>query len=221
MLAQVKVLRYITETANVYRFEELPEEVQEKLVEKSQNKEDAFFWDFFEDEIRLSWEAIADLMGCNLDYSYSLCSYSYTKLAGREYEDFWELSGVRAMAYIWNNWIEPNLQGKYLGHKKNTSEFTPIYSKLTRLFNCPFTGCIWDGVLITAWTLFKFDLQHGHKKLTVADFKEMLEQEMTSQVMQEAEYRTSKEYHRERLASGDEWYFADGSAADVQSIDAA
>lgn len=222
-MAYVKVWKQVVEKHEVMRFEELSEDVQEKLIEKKQEKNtnDTFFWDFFDAEIKESWEAIADLLSAKLDYSYDTCSYSYTKL--KRYDDGeYELQDSRAMAYIWNNWIEPALKGKYIGDltKNNPHKFTPYYSKITKHLDCCFTGICYDNALVDAWEEWKSEFRrlYGWSHMDVEDFVKILQDKMTDYVIKEAEYRESKEYAKEELEDEDVWYFENGEIADVENI---
>ena len=58
-MAYVKVLREVTEKQQVFEFKELSPEVQEKKIEEYRKDNEDWFWDFFEWEIKDSWEAIA------------------------------------------------------------------------------------------------------------------------------------------------------------------
>ena len=131
-----------------------------------------------------------------------------------------ELEDSRAMAYIWNNWIEPNFKGKYY-HK-------PCYERhgtAIKEFDCPLTGVCYDMVLWDAWEEWKAKFKrHQNEKrgdrwirMDVADFLTILEGRMTKMVMDEAEYRDSDEFIKEELQERGE-YFADGSEADVVTV---
>ena len=221
-MAYVKVWKQVVEKHEVMRFEELSEEVQEKLIEEESKKEDPCFWDFFDAEIKESWEAIADLLSAKLKYSYDTCSYSYTELLDCLDFDVAELKDSRAMAYIWNNWIEPALKGKYIGDltKNNPHKFTPYYSKITKHLDCCFTGICYDNALVDAWEEWKseFRRRYGWSHMDVEDFVKILQDKMTDYVMKEAEYRTSDEYYKEELIARENWYFENGEIADVENV---
>ncbi len=232
--AYVKVLREVTERQQVFEFNELSPEVQEKKIEEYRKAEADWFWDFFDFEIKDSWEAIADLLGAELRYEYQFWGHSYTELRATHIDDeVLELEDSRAMAYIWNNWIEPNIKGKYIVGCKTNKGFTyncvgkdskSYYSKVTKEFSCP-TGFCYDMVLWDAWEQWKSDFKlHQNRKrgdrwirMDVADFLTILEDKMTKMVMDEAEYRDSDEFIKEELQERGE-YFADGSDANIVTV---
>ena len=222
MLREVFVSKVVKEWRSVYHFEDLKEDVQEKLVKEEQesNCTDPWFWDFidFED----SYKAIADVLGAKLKYSYDTCSYSYTELLDCLDFDVAELKDSRAMAYIWNNWIEPNLKGKYYSTKGRWINgkycYKHRYSKIKKsIDDCPFSGIFWDNVFADAWDEWKAEYKRraGRSHVDVDDFVKILQDKMTDYVIQEAEYKESEEYAREHLMESDTLYYENGTEADV------
>lgn len=221
-MAYVKVWKQVVEEHEVYSFEELPEEVQDELVEKACNEEDVDFWWFAEDA-KSCFDDIANMIhGKVSGYCYDLCGRSYTKISVNWGEEA-DLSGVRAMAYIWNNWIEPYLTPKtyYYGgairidgkQPKRKSNILP--KTLEYAWDCPITGWCYDYVLVEAYKDFVNDLRKN-LSLTVEDFvDDYLAEHMTDEVIKEAEWRSSKDYHKEDLMERDTLYFEDGTEADV------
>lgn len=129
----------------------------------------------------------------------------YTRLTTSEEVD--ELIGNRAYAYVWNNYIEPNLKGKYLGHRNGKF----YYSNLTKVMEYPFTGICFDYALFEAFSRFKNNFTLNS---TVNDFISILEDVMNKVVQDELDFLDSDEYIIDRL-SGDDYYFADGEIADL------
>lgn len=212
--AYVKVLREVTEKQQVFEFNELSPDVQEKKIEEYREANAEWVWDFFDFEVKDSWKAIADLLDANLRYEYQFWGYSYTKLDTNIEYAVLELEDSRAMAYIWNNWIEPNIKGKY--YYKSCHE---RYGTAIKEFSCPFTGVCYDMVLWDAWEEWKSDFKKSHGKyaITVDNFIDILEHKMTKMVMDEAEYRDSDEYIKEELQERGE-YLDDGSEANFVTV---
>ena len=213
MKKNVYVTKRVIEEREVFTFEDLPEEVKDKLIKEERSCEDDWFWDFFDDEIKFSWKAIADVFNAKLDYEYSLCGNSYTKLKTNLEEEVLSLEDNRAMAYIWNNWIEPNLKGRYysMSHKERRSN-------IKMEFDCPFTGVYCDNVLWDAWEEWIKEYRRCAKKgsyVDVDDFIHILEGAMTKVVTDEAEYKVSDEYISEEIASREDFYFEDGEIAEI------
>ena len=205
MIKKVFVTKIVEEEREVFTFDELSEEVQEKLIEKYREEDDNFDFNYtLTEEIIPSFKLIAEHCNMNIDYSYGIYD-NYTRLTTTD--DIEELKGVRAFAYVWNNYIEPNFRGKYLKYVNGKA----YYSKCTKTWECPFTGICFDDVLYEAFLNFKenFILEN-----TVDDFIEILENEMSELVSKEANYYTSEVYIIDKLKD-DNYYFADGEIADL------
>ena len=97
-------MRTITNTFNVYSFEELSEEAKEKAIESFRLTTD---FPYREEAIN-SIEEISKAMNCDAEYySYDGICYS-VEFTSKEYEDIETLQGRRAYAYIVNNYLMPN-----------------------------------------------------------------------------------------------------------------
>jgi hypothetical protein len=180
--------------------------VQKKLIADYHERQTSDFWWFFEDEIKYAWQAIAEVIGAKLDYEYSLCSYSYTHLNDID-DDILRLKNNRAISYIYNNWIEPYLASekthKYRRDGEMLIEIEHI-SKISKYYNCPFTGTIYDNALMDAYKDFldRFKLEKAYSgQMTVGYFVEILEAHMTRFVLADAEYQASDECAIEYLSA--------------------
>ena len=152
-------MRYVT----IYNFEELSEKAKKTAIENVRNERttDQIPW---AEENTNSIKAIAEAMNCD----YDIDSYNHVSMCfNNEYaEEILALEGKRAYAYIWNNFIEPNIKSKYicgckingkLHYKCVSKDSISYYSKVTKEFNCPFTGYCADMILWDAWESFKKD----------------------------------------------------------------
>ena len=163
-----------TITTTVYTISELDETAREKAREWYRTSGIIPFW---QEENRESVEAIADAMNCSVSYdSYDGIDYT-VRFSPNIDESAMELSGIRAWKYVWNNFIEPNLQGKSvvgavcngrLHYNSVGGDRTVLYhSKATLEFSCPFTGYYMDDALWITWNKHKADFAGGY---TVKDF---------------------------------------------------
>ena len=182
-------------------FKDLDENVQDRLIAEYHDKQTADFWWFYDDEIKYAWEAIAKELGATLDYEYSLCSYSYTKLDDIDY-DILALEGKRAYAYIYTHWIEPHIDYKTFSKHGKCRKSNIIRT----WWGLPYTGTTCDNVMWEAWKDYveRFNLPKLWKKqMTVAYFIEILEAHMIKYVLDEADYYSSDECAIDYLSEHD------------------
>ena len=150
-------------------------------------------------------EAIADTMNCIAKYSsYDGISYDVIFTSNDDIED---ISGIRAWKYVWNNFIEPNLQGKSvagavcngrLHYNTVGGDRTVLYhSKATLEFSCPFTGYYMDNALIIAWDKHKKDFAGGY---TLAEFINDVAAELSEEWTDDNEDQLTDESVDEMLA---------------------
>lgn len=203
MIKKVLTTKIVEEEHEVFTFGELAMDVQETLIEHYRETNDLFDVVLL-DEIIESFKAVAEHCNMHIDYCYDGYSNNTTLTTIDEIEG---LSGVRAFAFVWNHYIEPNLSGKFLTYRNDKA----YYSKCTKTWDCPFTGLCYDDVLYEAFNQFKdkFTLTS-----TVENFIDILENEMNKIVAKEAEYYSSDEYIIDEL-SRDNYYFANGELAEV------
>ena len=137
----------------VYNFNELSEEAKEKAIETHRYD----FVNGWSDENWASIQAIAK--ACSLEVvsnNYNDTGFSHFVLEVNDYNA--TLHGSRAMAYIYNNWIMPNMNGKYYATPgkwiNGVYTYTHTRSKCALEFSCPFTGYYMDDCLIIAYKKF-------------------------------------------------------------------
>lgn len=188
-------MRYLT--IKTFKFSELSDNAKANAIEnyRQENFTDQNPW---ADENAESIRAIAEAMECE----YEIDSYNHVNMRFNNYyeEEILALKGNRAYAYIWNNFIEPNLMPKYITgcfvDKKlhygavgvNSKHY---YSKVTKEFNCPFTGYCGDMILWDAWESFKKDFT---KDTIVLNFISEVEYTIEKFLDSEDEYYYSDEY---------------------------
>ena len=194
-------MRYVT----IYNFEELSVEAKKNAIENVRNDYagNQIPW---ADENTDSIKAIAGAMNCG----YDIDSYNHVAMYfDNEYaEEILNLEGKRAYAYIWNNFIEPNIKPKYIcGCKINDKlhykcvgkDSISYYSKVTKGFDCPFTGYCADMLLWDAWESFKKDFT---KDTSVVNFISEVEYTIGRFLDDEDDYYYSDDYIKD-IIEGD------------------
>ena len=141
----------------VYNFNELSDEAKEKAVA-------AHRFDFCDAWSRENWASIqAIAKACSLEVvsnNYNDTGFSRFVLEVNDYNNHYAIAGLhgsRAMAYIYNNWIMPNMRGKYYSALVSRNErevYKKRYSKCTFVFECPFTGYGLDNCIPEAYNEF-------------------------------------------------------------------
>lgn len=177
-------MRYMT----IYNFEELSVEAKKKAIE---NVRDEYTSDQnpWVEENANSIRAITEAMDCD----YEIDEYNHVSLYfDNEYaEEILSLEGNRAYAYIWNNFIEPNIKPKYISNGWVDNRHRSYYSKVTKEFNCPFTGYCGDMLLWDAWESFKKDFT---KDTSVVNFISEVEYTIGRFLDDEDNYYYSDDY---------------------------
>ena len=206
-------MRTITNTFNVYKFDELNDEAKEKAIQ-----------DYREDMV-FSWQremidticAIADAINCTYNY-YSYDGISYcVSFEAIDFDE--ELEGKRAWAFIVNNFIEPNEKAKiywlnnvlYCDGRKNWKRKSKIWKNIS---DCPFTGYCADCCFFEAWEEWKKNFSIGdkfHRGSTVKDFIEILGGRLSKEWTEDNEYQYSDAGIIEVISCNDWEFLADGT----------
>ena len=202
-------MRTITNTFNVFRFDELSDEAKEKALDNFRYIND-FAW---QDEMINSIKAIAKAMNCRASwYSYDGIAYDVSFDSYSE-EDIENLKGKRAYAYIFNNFLFPNRSFKtyWLNHiihcdgRKN-------WCRKSKLFfgwdDCPFTGYCADCCFIEAWREW---VEGFNKNSTVGDFILGVANRLGDEWTNDNQYQMSDEYIKEMFNINDYEFLEDGT----------
>ena len=204
-----KIMRTITNTYNVYRFDELSDEAKEKALDDFRYN-NVFAW---QDEIIDTIKAIAKAMNCRASwYSYDGIAYDVSFDSNAE-EDIENLKGKRAYAYIFNNFLFPNRSMKtyWLNHMIHC-DGRKNWSRKSKLFfgwdDCPFTGYCADCCFIEAWREWVKDF---NKNSTVGDFILMVANRLGDEWTSDNEYQMSDEYIKEMFDINDYEFLEDGT----------
>ena len=179
----------------VYNFNELSDEAKEKAIE-------AHRYDFvngWSDENWASIQAIAK--ACSLEImcdNYNDTGFWRFYLGNIDnYLDINMLGGVRAMSYIYNNWIAPNMKGKFYSALVSRDErelvYKKRYSKCTFVFECPFTGCGLDNCLFEAYNEFCELVRKKPRSANVVMFIDILSQHVQKWLQSDYNFAISDE----------------------------
>ncbi len=199
-------------TVKLYRFDELSKDKQDKIIEKAQS-DNMFYWD----DVRPEIDALSDIayaMGADkkIDYEFSTCSPSYIEFSFGDIAD--DLTNIRALKYIYNNFISPFIKGKfYSTHGKMVNgkyTYKKYYSKAIYEFT-PASGMWIDYAVLDVYKEYENKLK-SHISFYVADFIADVEKRLCNTILEAAEEYDSEENWRERLLDDDrEIYNEDGT----------
>lgn len=146
---------------NIYTFNELSESAKDKALENYQNNND-WFWG---DEALNTLKKFADMLNIRVgNYSIDAYGHSYINFSfPYSNNNIDELSNVRLLSYLWNNYKSDLYKGKYytvksnkaVKHNRVTSKilrdgkiFNAYYSAITLDNCCPLTGVYFDDDIL-------------------------------------------------------------------------
>lgn len=197
----------------LYSFNELSDDAKEKAIEKARERHCDWYWDIVREEIS-ALSDIAYTMGAdkNVSYQFSTCSYSYVEFSFGDIAD--DLEDIRALKYIYNNFIAPFVKGKYYStHGKYIDGkycYKHKHSKAIKEFSSV-SGLYIDFIVHDIYLEYINNIKN-HVSFSVADFIEDVEDRLCSTILEAAESYDSDEAWRERLLDNDnEIYNSDGT----------
>ena len=187
----------------VYNFNELSDEAKKKAIETHRYD----FADGWSDENWKSVKAIAN--ACGLDIITNI--YNDTGFANfelqediKDYNNIIVLRGRRAIAYIYNNWIKPNMNGKYYATPGKWIDgaytYTHTHSKCTFEFSCPLTGYCMDDCLVNAYKKF-CECVRINPLFGIGDFVDVLSECVSEFLQNDYNYSISDENIAELLTA--------------------
>lgn len=192
-------------TVKLYSFDELSDDAQEKAIEEQRDKHCDWFWDSVQMEMD-ALKDIANTIGANkYDYSLSVCAPSYVTFEFNTYDfDFEDLKDIRALKYIYNNFVAPFIKGKYYSSGKYINgkyNYKCKYSKATFEFT-PSSGMYIDYIVLDVYKEYVENIKK-HISFNVADFIEDVESKLAKTIVDSAEENDSDEAWRDRLLDDD------------------
>jgi hypothetical protein len=201
-----------TETVNVYTFSELPEQAQERAIERWRAASSEYDWN---DEWRDCLKIFCDNLGIKLkDWSISPwgnsyinaelitpCQWDYLDVDPAE-----DMRGLRLRTWLINNWLPCFKRGKYYHHngKSRHSNLQFSYDDLT--------GFCGDYGLIQP--ILKFiDEGWMDDRISLNDLLSDCLHTFMYDWIHDMEYQNSDEYIRETIEANEYEFYADGSMA--------
>lgn len=198
---------------NLYRFDELSDEAKENAIEKARERNCNWYWDMVSEEIN-ALSDIAYTMGADkkVDYEFSTCSPSHIEFSFGDIAD--DLKDIRALKYIYNNFIAPFVKGKYYStngkYINGKYTYKKRYSKAIKEFSSV-SGLYIDFVVHDVYLEYINNIRN-HVSFSVADFIEDVEDRLCTTILEAAEGYDSDEAWNERLLDDDrEIYNSDGT----------
>lgn len=215
---------------NVYEFDELSDEAKQKAI-KGQRDCEMQTENPWGDEWRNTLHKIEELFDIEVDFdSYNRHSISWRKWWNKEYgEETLNLSGNRALSFLWNNYGRDIYKGKYYSchdrWENGKYHYVSRRSKCTLVSgDCPLTGVCYDNdALDPLWNFLEgknpdekpMVIQHQFKyrfeNWTVKDIIEDCVDSLCDAWEREEEYRLSDEGLIESIKSNDYEYYEDGT----------
>lgn len=197
----------------LYSFDELSDDAKENAIEKARERNCAWYWDSVQMEI----DALSDIaytLGANkkVNYEFSTCSPSYIEFSFGDIAD--DLKDIRALKYIYNNFISPFVKGKYYStngkYINGKYTYKKHYSKAIKEFSSV-SGLYIDFVVHDIYLEYVENIKK-HVSFSVADFIEDVENRLCKTILEAAESYDSNDEWKERLLDDDrEIYNSDGT----------
>ena len=188
-----------TETITVYSFNELSDEAKQTALNgwRESNYQNGYAW---ENDNRESLKAFCDLFNVTLD--------RYNNPRVHATDEILALSGVRLMAYLWNNYGNALYKPKYIYNIKQGvhAGMKSRYSKCQVENSCVLTGyCMDDDILQPV-----YEAMH---KPYAGDFQDLISeciQAYETAVEQDHDYQDSLEYCAESCEANEYEFTEDG-----------
>lgn len=167
-------MKTITKTINVYEFSELSDKAKQKAI-----------YDFYQD-VDFAWvdenndtlKRFCDVFDCRIKRD---------GLQLRKDNTVSDMSGIRLLKYLHNNYYNDLFKPKYLGHVKNKAK----YSKCQRDTSCVLTGYYMDEDMLQP--IYDF-MKKSDENTTFQDLIDRCLDAFNRAVEQDAEYQQSEEY---------------------------
>lgn len=129
------------ETIKVYKFQELSPKVQEKVIEQFQNEDWLYSWQDENNETLKAFEKIFPVIVRDWEYGGGRTDINFKFLIDEDHEN---LTGIRLMKFIINNYGGFLWKKKYLKHVKGKAR----YSRIQKEASCALTGYYMDEEIL-------------------------------------------------------------------------
>jgi hypothetical protein len=200
---------------NLYDFSELSEESQEVALENVDITDNMEFYTNDALETVKAFQRIFPIEYYEIDYTYGK---AYSKYVGEENHQ--NLSGIRLLKLLENNYLPDLRKGKYRSTKSTTKHpcitvkkyangntFSAFHSRIFFEYNCPLTGMCYD------YDILKPILDFRKNPSDSVTFEELLEDcliSLAKSLEREYDYLTSDEGKKEHLLNSDTQFLESG-----------
>lgn len=181
---------------NIFSFSELSDSAKENALNQLRSLD---YYDNY-DEITASWDKFTEVL-----------PNDYTDY----YDEIMNLSGVRLLKYLWNNYKNVLYKGRYYRvkgkvkpHKriKTSGNFQAYYSAIQLENDCPLTGCTYDMEILDPIYSFMAKPDNTSFKTLIKRCTRAYEKAIEA----EEEYSQSDEYLSEMAEANDYTFFESG-----------
>ena len=185
-------------TIDLYQIHELDDKAKQKALDELFS-----IFDFdIDDEIDCI-KSIAKTLNLDLSYKFDYCSRSWINLSRKDEYDI--EPGIRSLKYIYNNYIGPNLPGKYYSYKSRVR-----YSKALLTQDTNFTGLYMDSEVSYLYRDYERRYRRG-EQVTVDAFLSELAEKLKDCVVSELNCQAFDEYLTDMAQINDYWFLKNGS----------
>lgn len=196
-------MRTETIKIGIYKFEELPEKIQEKVFQNwLKNQASDYFWNEENKKSLEAFEKIFPIKIKNWEYGgYGRNDIDFEMLTSNGEEDF---TGSRLLAYIYNNFYHYIAKGEYY-YKNGKSR----RSKIFKDYSCSLTGYGADDYLLKSIV----NLEKNIKKNPNYSFYDLIHDCLYNWINccgKDYEYFCSEEYFKEEISANGYEYTSDG-----------
>ena len=189
-----------------YSYNEISEKAKERAFTDWATS-DTNVWNFWWDEAKESLDRFCSVFDINIKkFEFSGYGPAYWSLHIENDaldDDKHLLSGIRLAKYIWNNYADYIMEGKYY-HISSKSRRSRVMKEVC----CPFTGVCYDD------SLLEKVLDCLHYKRLYDCYEDLMNdciRDFFNDCQAEYEYRTSQEYFAEDAEANELEFYEDGS----------
>lgn len=196
----------------VYTFDELPGDVQRRVVDdeiaqRQDNGVDNVPW---LDENFDSFQKTVEVLNIETETKTNKYGTSIYIVAenNNEYVDMCDITGLRAYKYIVNNFLPELRRGKYYSLAYNEEKHCYPYRHSKCQFNYDGDGCYLDLIPNEVWQGMKKSIIT--KNLSVMDFIQAVVDEWADEISQDIIHYFSREGVKEELSERGDYWTKDG-----------
>lgn len=205
---------------NVFSFEELPKEIQDKVIERER-------WNIMDSVMEChcmefqktleEFQKITDSYVNSYEVDYCGCRFGKVRSDKIVYDDFdlEDLSGKLLFRYI-SNEIMPYLQRGKNYYTYINGNYDKLKSRRSRIImegfeGCPLTGVCYDYVVLEPLFDYYYNwARPEYRNLTFCDVMEKCYAKLFDDLYEEYQYYASDEAVREELHNREDEYYEDG-----------